>query len=51
MGWRVEVSTPDYAATLWFDISSPHALVKLETSAGERLELKSLERRAYWKLP
>jgi hypothetical protein len=51
MAWRVKVTTPDYATTLWFDVSAPHALVQLETTKGDQMKLKSIERRAYWVLP
>ena len=49
--WRVEVISDDRSATYWFDSAGTHPLVALESSDGDTLELKHIERRAYWRLP
>lgn len=49
--WRVEVRAAGASQTWWFDAAGTHPLVRMENDRGERLELRSLERRAYWRLP
>ncbi len=46
--WRVEVVSDDSSTTYWFDSAGTHPLVALESSDGDILELKHIERRAYW---
>jgi len=49
--FRVEVVSGVRSTTYWFDSAGTHPLVALESSDGETLELKQIERRAYWRLP
>ena len=46
--WRVVVVSDDRSTTYWFDAAGTHPLVALESSDGDILELKHIERRAYW---
>lgn len=48
--WKVAGEAGDRSTALWFDRSPPHLLLRWETTLGDRLELLSVERRAYWVL-
>jgi len=50
-GWRIEAVSEGSHATWWFDAAGSHPLLKMESSDGRSLELETIERRAYWKLP
>ncbi len=50
LAWRVDADLGDRRVTWWFDAASLHGLLAMKSSAGERLELLSIDRRAYWKL-
>lgn len=45
---RYVVESPAGRDTFWIAAASPHALVRLATAAGRRLELRKLQRLDYW---
>jgi hypothetical protein len=47
--WRVEVRLDEKKTNnYWFSRTYPHPLLRLRTWDGRKLDLKSLERQAYW---
>lgn len=49
--WRVEIrDAQDGSMTMWFGAAGTHPLVRLESAGGDSLALRTIERRAYWKL-
>lgn len=48
--WRVAGEAGGRRTALWFDSRPPHLLLRWETLLEDRLELLSVERRAYWLL-
>jgi hypothetical protein len=46
--WKVAGEAAGLPIALWFDAAPPHLLLRWETTLGDRLELSSVERRAYW---
>ncbi len=48
--WKVAGEVGGRSTALWFDRSPPHILLRWETTLGDRLELLSADRRAYWVL-
>jgi len=45
---KVAVATATGTDLFWFDRRYPHVLVRLETAAGRRLELRKAQRLDYW---
>jgi len=45
--WKVYVDTAATMSAWWFAVDGTHPLIRMESSEGYKLTLKSLERRAY----
>ena len=46
--WRVQVETGGLKQTYWMEKVAPHIVVKMVSSDGREMILKSRSRRAYW---
>jgi len=46
--WRVRMTAGEISTQWWFDVGGTHPLVRMESSTGDRLALKKIERRTYW---
>jgi hypothetical protein len=47
----VEIRGPGASQTWWFEVAGTHPPLRMEHERGERIELQSIERRAYWLRP